>query len=89
MNETNLRALGVAPLVNLIDQVAKSFPVGDDDFGTEKLLRTEDYEKLSDTILLLQRLQVTTFEALYTGADDKNPVCFTCHVHLIRCVSPL
>ncbi|KAI0441282.1 peptidase family M13 [Xylaria telfairii] len=69
MNETTLKAIGVAPLVDLINTVAQSFPVGDN----EELLQPEDYSQLSDTILLLERLEVTSFEALYTGADDKNP----------------
>jgi endothelin-converting enzyme len=75
MNETTLKALGAAPLVDLIDKVAKSFPVSDSGYGTEELPQQEDFDRLSDTILLLERLQVTTFESLYTGADDKNPVC--------------
>jgi len=75
MNETNIKAVGVAPLVDLINEVAESFPVGQDAYNTDELLHPEDYAKLSNAILLLERLQVTTFEALYTGADDKNPVC--------------
>jgi endothelin-converting enzyme len=73
MNETTLKAIGVKPLTELIDDVAQSFPVTDD---TAELL-PEDYAKLSDTILLLEELGVTSFESLYTGADDKNPVCLT------------
>ncbi|KAI2631671.1 peptidase family M13 [Xylaria nigripes] len=73
MNEEKLKEIGVAPLVHLINQVARSFPVNEETYETEELLRQEDYAKLSDTILLLQKLQVTTFESLYTGADDKNP----------------
>ncbi|KAI0395968.1 peptidase family M13 [Xylariaceae sp. FL0594] len=73
MNETRIKAIGVEPLVTLIDEVAKSFPVAKDAFDTDDLLHPEDHAKLSNTILLLERLQVTTFEALYTGADDKNP----------------
>jgi endothelin-converting enzyme len=75
MNETTIKAVGVAPLVDLVNKVAESFPVGKDGYNTDELLHPEDYDKLSITILLLERLQVTTFEALYTGADDKNPVC--------------
>ncbi|KAI0878787.1 peptidase family M13 [Hypoxylon argillaceum] len=69
MNETTLKAIGVAPLTELINSVAQSFPVTDD---TAELL-PEDYARLSDTILLLEKLGVTSFESLYTGADDKNP----------------
>ena len=73
MNETTLKAIGAAPLAELISTVAQSFPVGD---KTEELLQPQDYAQLSDTILLLERLGVTSFESLYTGADDKNPVRF-------------
>ncbi|KAI0541706.1 peptidase family M13 [Xylaria digitata] len=68
MNETTLKEIGVKPLIELIGKVAQSFPIGD-----EELLQPGDYAKLSDTILLLEQLQVTSFESLYTGADDKNP----------------
>ncbi|KAF2970462.1 hypothetical protein GQX73_g3160 [Xylaria multiplex] len=73
MNETTLKEIGVKPLTELIGKVAQSFPIGDDTYDIEKLLQPEDYAKLSDTILLLEQLQVTSFESLYTGADDKNP----------------
>ncbi|KAJ2990571.1 hypothetical protein NUW58_g2883 [Xylaria curta] len=73
MNETTLKAIGVTPLIELINEVALSFPVGDDTSEIEKLMKPEDYEKLSDTILLLEKLGVTSFESLFTGADDKNP----------------
>ncbi|KAI1753827.1 peptidase family M13 [Xylaria castorea] len=73
MNETMLKAIGVAPLIELIGTVTQSFPVGDETYDTEELLQLEDYAQLSDTILLLERLEVTSFESLYTGADDKNP----------------
>ncbi|KAI1108761.1 peptidase family M13 [Nemania sp. NC0429] len=70
MNETTLKTIGLAPLIDLISNVARSFPAADD---TEDVLQTEDYTKLSDTILLLEKLGVTSFEGLYTGADDSNP----------------
>ncbi|KAI1187961.1 peptidase family M13 [Nemania serpens] len=70
MNETALKAIGLTPLIDLIGNVAQSFPAADD---TEEVLQPEDYTKLSDTILLLEKLGVTSFESLYTGADDRNP----------------
>ncbi|KAI0974825.1 peptidase family M13 [Xylaria arbuscula] len=73
MNETTLKAIGLDPLTELIRKVAQSFPVDDQTYDTEDLVQSEDYAKLSDTILLLQQLEVGTFEGLFTGADDKNP----------------
>ncbi|KAI8624050.1 peptidase family M13 [Xylariaceae sp. FL1651] len=72
MNETRLKRIGAAPLVKLISKIADSFPVSKDLHGADEL-QPEDHAKLSDTILLLEQLQVTSFEGLYTGADDKNP----------------
>ncbi|KAI0485484.1 peptidase family M13 [Xylaria cf. heliscus] len=73
MNETTLKAIGIKPLAELITTIAQSFPVDEETYNTEELLQPEDYAQLSDTILLLERLEVTSFESLYTGADDKNP----------------
>ncbi|CAJ2511492.1 Uu.00g071170.m01.CDS01 [Anthostomella pinea] len=73
MNETVLQQIGVAPLVSLIDKVVKYFPVAEGTYGGDELLQLEEYASLSDTILLLQQMQVTSFEALSVGADDKNP----------------
>ncbi|GAW13144.1 hypothetical protein ANO14919_025220 [Xylariales sp. No.14919] len=73
MDEATLKSIGVNPLAELISKVAQSFPVGDEAYDTEELVQPEDYAKLSDTILLLEQLEVTSFESLYTGADDKDP----------------
>ncbi|OTA53412.1 peptidase family M13 [Hypoxylon sp. EC38] len=70
MNETVLQKIGVEPLVGLIDQVAESFPVAENDSGS---VGEADYAALSDTILLLEKLGVDSFVGLTAGADDKNP----------------
>lgn len=74
MNEATLKEIGVRPLADLISKVAQSFPVDDAAYNTNELPQPEDFSKLSDTILLLEQLEVASFEGLYTGADDKNPV---------------
>ncbi|KAI1366072.1 peptidase family M13 [Xylaria arbuscula] len=73
MNETTLKEIGIRPLTELIDKIAQSFPLDDAAYEAEELPQPEDYTKLSDTILLLEQLEVASFEGLYTGADDKNP----------------
>ncbi|KAI0200603.1 peptidase family M13 [Astrocystis sublimbata] len=73
MNETILKSLGAAPLVELISTITQSFPVAEGSYDTEELLEPENYSQLSETILLLEKLEVGSFEGLYTGADDKNP----------------
>ncbi|OTB04317.1 hypothetical protein M426DRAFT_320912 [Hypoxylon sp. CI-4A] len=70
LNETNLQKVGVEPLVALISQVATSFPVTESDSG---LLEEADYAALSETVLLLEKMGVTSFVGLTAGADDKNP----------------
>jgi endothelin-converting enzyme len=74
MNETAIQGLGAKPLVNLINQVADSFPVKDK-YGSNDTVTEADATNLSDTVLLLEKWGVSTFEALGTGADDENPVC--------------
>ncbi|XXG97102.1 hypothetical protein Hte_003397 [Hypoxylon texense] len=73
LNETALQSIGVAPLVNLIDQVATSFPVAEGAYGGDGPLEEADYAALSETVLLLERMAVSVFVALTAGADDKNP----------------
>lgn len=72
LNETALKEAGMQPLHSLITEVARLFPVeenaGADEFGKA------DYESLSNTIVFLEKLGITTFEYLFTGADEKNPV---------------
>ncbi|KAI1388799.1 endothelin-converting enzyme 1 [Hypoxylon trugodes] len=70
LNETVLQKTGVAPLVDLIGQLAKSFPVDEGDSAT---VQESDYVTLSDTILFLEKIGVTSFLGLGAGADDKNP----------------
>ncbi|KAI0181405.1 endothelin-converting enzyme 1 [Hypoxylon sp. FL1284] len=73
MNETTLQSLGVAPLVDLIDQVAASFPVAEGAYGEDGPLGETDASELSETILLLEKMGVSSFVGLTAGADDKNP----------------
>ncbi|KAI0853671.1 endothelin-converting enzyme 1 [Daldinia vernicosa] len=72
LDEATLQKVGVKPLVDLINQVITSFPV-DDAYGSDSRLEEADYPALSDTILLLEKLGVSSFVGLTAGADDKNP----------------
>lgn len=76
MNEAVLQKLGVEPLVNLIQVVAASFPVASSSYGVDDNISQESLATLSDTILLLEKMGITTFESLGTGADDRNPVSY-------------
>ncbi|KAI0096493.1 endothelin-converting enzyme 1 [Daldinia grandis] len=72
LDEATLQKVGVEPLVNLINQVTASFPV-DGAHESDSPLEEADYAALSDTILLLEKLGVSSFVGLTAGADDKNP----------------
>ncbi|OTB16113.1 hypothetical protein K445DRAFT_317105 [Daldinia sp. EC12] len=72
LDEATLQKVGVEPLVGLIDQVVASFPV-DGTSGSDAPLGEADYAALSDTILLLEKIGVSSFIGLTAGADDKNP----------------
>lgn len=74
LNETAIKDVGIQPLVHLIEEVAKSFPTTKGSTTDSQALGADDLTHLSDTILLLERLGVSTFEYLGTGADDKDPV---------------
>lgn len=74
LDETTLAKLGVQPLRQLVQQVTDTFTVTHADIEGNTLVTEKDHAALSDTILLLEKIGVTTFEALGTGADDKNPV---------------
>ncbi|ETS84676.1 hypothetical protein PFICI_02701 [Pestalotiopsis fici W106-1] len=73
MNETVIKEIGVKPLVDLIGEVAHSFPVTEKSFGEDEILAESDHASLSETILLLEEWGISTFEGLGVGADDKNP----------------
>ncbi|ORY64027.1 peptidase family M13 [Pseudomassariella vexata] len=74
INETALQKLGVQPLLSLVREVANHFPLGPgNSYGESGKLGENDFPQLSDAILFLQQIGVTTFESLGTGADDKNP----------------
>ncbi|KAI1805706.1 endothelin-converting enzyme 1 [Daldinia bambusicola] len=72
LDEATLQKIGVEPLISLINQVAASFPV-DGASGSDASLGEADYAALSDTILLLEKIGVSSFIGLTAGADDKNP----------------
>lgn len=76
MNETVIKEIGVQPLVDIIGEVAKRFPVTEKSLGDDDLFAESDHASLSNTVLLLEKWGITTFEGLGAGADDKNPVSF-------------
>jgi endothelin-converting enzyme len=70
MNEDALLKVGAYPLVQLVNQVIDKFPAE----GKSSEVPKDPLDTLSHAILFLEQYGVTTFEAMGTGADDKNPV---------------
>lgn len=66
MDEETIKKAGIAPLKEILKQVADMFPV---EQGTSQ----DEHKGLSDTILFLAKLGVTSFVSFGVGADDKDP----------------
>lgn len=74
IKENVIKEVGVKPLVNLIQSVAQTFPVDESTSTASGVLGNSGIPGLTDTILLLEEVGISTFLYLGTGADDKNPV---------------
>ncbi|KAI0479103.1 peptidase family M13 [Xylariaceae sp. FL0804] len=72
MDEASVKEVGISPLVELIEMVATAFPVTEES-GSDGLLSQEDYVNLGNTIVLLEQLQVSSFERLTVEPDEKDP----------------
>ncbi|KAI1344016.1 endothelin-converting enzyme 1 [Xylariaceae sp. FL0016] len=73
MDESTIKEVGVEPLRNLISKISKSFPVAEGSYRDDEPLSPQDYASLTNTTVMLEKMQVSWFEGLYVGADDKNP----------------
>ena len=65
MNETAVKAAGIRPLKDLIDDIVDAFPVGNASSNTSHL---------PEAILYQQRMGIDGLVSLGAGPDDKNPV---------------
>jgi len=74
MNETNLKAIGVTPLVNLLADFAKVFPVDDTTYAGNSTVSEADTKAVGDALVWMAKIGVQTVENYYPGTDDKNPV---------------
>lgn len=65
LNEDQIKKAGVAPLMHILDEIKKTFPLATN--------RGSDSNSLSDVITLLARYGITTLVGAVTGADDTDP----------------
>lgn len=70
MNTTAIMTTGVEPLVNLLTQVTKAFPLSDEDYENPKNLTKEDYKSTQTAYAMLGEMGVQPF---YTTAIFPNP----------------
>jgi hypothetical protein len=77
MNTDALKARGITPLVDLLGEVAKQFPIEATAYGNASTYGTKDANKFRETMLYLNRLGLTVFEDMYPSVDDKNPVSYS------------
>ena len=64
LNEDIIKDIGVAPLASILNNILASYPLAQSE---------DDHEQLSNTILYLAELGVTSLVATGTGADDTDP----------------
>lgn len=70
MNETEIKNVGITPLVEITQQVADMFKADDD---KHLLLKPEDHNNLADVIEYMASLGSSAFISTGTGPDDKDP----------------
>ncbi|EXJ92195.1 hypothetical protein A1O3_00745 [Capronia epimyces CBS 606.96] len=66
LDEDTIREIGVAPLVEILDEISSRFSVA-------RHPHSADNEDLSETVLYLAKLGVSALVSSGTGADDKDP----------------
>jgi endothelin-converting enzyme len=74
MNQTELNKLGAAPLVSLLEEFSKIFPLDDESYTSNATVSEADTKIIGDAMIWMGNLGIYTIESLGSGADDKNPV---------------
>lgn len=69
-----VKQVGIAPLQGLLGQLTELLTVDDSAFGNGVPIQAQDSKSISEAILFLEKLSISSFFSLYVGADDKNPV---------------
>jgi endothelin-converting enzyme len=69
LDEDAIKKAGTAPLVQVLKEIIRLFPVGD----KEKAITTEDSASIKDAVLYLANLGISALVSSGTGADDTDP----------------
>lgn len=72
MDEDTIRRVGVAPLMEILDEIKGIFPTQQVAFQ-RNLLTSNDSDEMADAILYLAKLGVPALISPGTGADDRDP----------------
>ena len=73
MDEENIKKDGIKPLLEILHQVADMFSVQESASQQRTPLPVKDNDGLSDTVLYLAKLGVSSLVSFGAGADDKDP----------------
>ena len=73
MNEEIIKRDGIEPLSEILHQIADMFPSEETPVQQSALLTAEDNNNLSDTVLYLAKLGISSLVSFGAGADDKDP----------------
>lgn len=77
MNETAVNASAFGGIPEVIQQIAKLFPVESEGYATTNDTLTEkDYDSFADVIAYLSKIGVPIFGEFWTVADNQFPVRF-------------
>jgi endothelin-converting enzyme len=69
LDEDAIKKAGTAPLVDVIIEIKKIFPIGDN----SAIITDYDKDDIMNTMLYLANLGITSLAAPGTGADDRDP----------------
>jgi endothelin-converting enzyme len=72
MDEDTIKREGVAPLMEILDEITGIFPTKRVAFQ-RNLLKSKDTDQVADAILYLAKLGVPALIMPATGADDRDP----------------
>lgn len=73
MDEETIKKAGISPLIKILHKVAELYPIKGSVNRDAPHTSAQDDKSLSDTVLFLARLGVSSLVSFGAGADDKDP----------------
>ena len=76
MNQTEVKRVGVQPIVDVLNGIVKAFPVSSSAYMTlnSTILGNSDTSQLRNVLLFLEQIGLSTVVDIMVGRDDKDPV---------------